>query len=1291
MEETLCPKNLDKFAEYDQCLELIEELKTKLTDNAEDPRGRSDTERLIETFRKIIDKYQEQPELLEPYMPVLIERLTSSLSVIRQSSNKYHTVFKFLYQLIKVVGFKLIGKRFPHETDKLPLLVDLLSKEDPQDKINWQTRFVLTVWMSIVILTPFDLAKFDSDNVKTPISDRIYATLMKNLANHDSSQHVTAFCLAKFFSRPDMIKSDRLLNEFVAEALKELSEVKTTVASSMDDVKLIGYLRTLAYMFKFMPRDELIERSGGVLETLGKLDIQKINRELVNHLIIKLSQRVGLALLPKRVASWRYKRNSRLLGGQPVASADDQGKTSSSGSAPASEQTAKIDDVEMTNIEDEFKATAHLEAILSVLFVAAQAGQTKIRWSAAKGIARLASRLSRERAGDVVDMVLASFFDVSSNECAWHGGCLILAEMSRNGLIMEEKLPEVTRLVGDAIIYDKIKGSLAVGAHVREAACYVFWAMSRTYEDQLLQPYIQAISTNLLCTMLFDRELQCRRAASATFQELVGRQGAYNEEGISILTNVDYQSVGVRQFSYLELALRVGKHGKQYYEPFIMHLLDKKIGHWDVQIRRLATDSLCAFMLYPSEQFIRCDVLPKLCQMSEQNEDNNMKHGAILGLTKCIRSLVPLDYKFDNEMIHFLGNLGKTCEKQLKSKQQAPNFIEAMGNVLLAVEKAQFVYSDDSGPVKQWESVILSSLDSDNVQLREIGSDALLTLYRYVYGNNKTCQDRLLTILNKSLSSSNESTRCGALKSLSKLGLAISEANFGGEIRNDADTSDIILMSLTSYIAKETKETSPTATGMPTAVGASGCLIFAQAKADACEALVNFIKSLDKNRLVLSSQWLACSFDVLLEKSEDYTFDKRGDIGVVVRRAAIKALQDLTLFVQSIGLSESTLTSLLLTPVAQLTSTTSDNNNKRASSGGACNRLTSILARTLQQAVSYHNSTRELASQAFYKLIGYNENIEQNIDCIAHYKEILNLFNEFKVNDEFDWRNDSTELFINLLDKPEYSSDLWIGLLPAVGQISEVCAKQFRDSLANYIRANSGGRDEAKKKKKLDFVFESFLQTLEMKNLPGRLVTSGLITADYLLTQGLMNETSQDFQARLAQFTWSSAKSGSPGADPKRLVSISRVLCSMLQFSGQTQVNCLRKCLELLANGYANVRTFTAEQLYLSLMTYQSDLEENLAALSGSNAISGGGGGVKDYNESAISAEDNDDELASVMSKVTTSTTSAATTGTAGSPMAGKLDLEAAMEVLSSTNWSQPLEKVKPVRDQICAHLLVRL
>lgn len=107
-------------------------------------------------------------------------------------------------------------------------------------------------------------------------------------------------------------------------------------------------------------------------------------------------------------------------------------------------------------------------------------------------------------------------------------------------------------MVLKALFYDEARGYVSVGAHIRDAACYVCWSFARAYDTKVLKPYVTDIAGALVVVTVFDREINCRRAASAAFQENVGRQGSF-PHGIEILTTADYFAVGVRSNSYLNI------------------------------------------------------------------------------------------------------------------------------------------------------------------------------------------------------------------------------------------------------------------------------------------------------------------------------------------------------------------------------------------------------------------------------------------------------------------------------------------------------------------------------------------------------------------------------------------------------------------------------------------------------------------------------------------------------------------------------------------------------------------
>lgn len=115
--------------------------------------------------------------------------------------------------------------------------------------------------------------------------------------------------------------------------------------------------------------------------------------------------------------------------------------------------------------------------------------------------------------------------DISAtSEHAWHGACLSVAELSRRGLLLPERLKETVDWIILALKFDLKRGSHSIGSNVRDAACYVCWSFARAYAPHVIQSYVSQVAHSLVSVSVYDREINVRRAASAAFQENVGRQ-----------------------------------------------------------------------------------------------------------------------------------------------------------------------------------------------------------------------------------------------------------------------------------------------------------------------------------------------------------------------------------------------------------------------------------------------------------------------------------------------------------------------------------------------------------------------------------------------------------------------------------------------------------------------------------------------------------------------------------------------------------------------------------------------
>jgi tubulin-specific chaperone D len=98
-----------------------------------------------------------------------------------------------------------------------------------------------------------------------------------------------------------------------------------------------------------------------------------------------------------------------------------------------------------------------------------------------------------------------------------------------------------------------------------------------------LEPWILDIAVRLACVATLDPSTTIRRAASAAYQELVGRQSSGNDavpHGIQVLSMMDYHAVGSRRGGF-EVASKVALVDERYRVGIIEWCISKGVGHWE--------------------------------------------------------------------------------------------------------------------------------------------------------------------------------------------------------------------------------------------------------------------------------------------------------------------------------------------------------------------------------------------------------------------------------------------------------------------------------------------------------------------------------------------------------------------------------------------------------------------------------------------------------------------------------------------------------------------------------------
>ncbi|VDL62626.1 unnamed protein product [Hymenolepis diminuta] len=577
-------------------------------------------EALLTRFTIIFGWYQEQPHLLDPYLPEMLGKCISIINENMENPKMYHFIFKIIHLMTKTRGYKSLVRLMPHTVDDLEPVFDLLRSQDENDRDNWQTRYILLLWLSIVVMVPFALERLDKSG-KPPLIERIINEAKRYVVREDITQIAAAHLLAKFISRPDVYPSK--LGDIFSWSEKVLQNAQ--YGFHKDELCVAGCLLSLANICKFVPRSVLRPHAPRLLNiVLEKMPERVSQNVLLARLRTKVIQRVGLLFCPRRAAaaSWRYQRGFRSL----------------------EDNLACIMKRKETAVVANGDFNIQKAATVSYLTAGSQKRQDREEGEEedeSDGVGRICSRLT----ASCVEDVLAAILDLCTRletYAAWHGACFALAELGRRCLLLPEKLPQVIPVVLTALFYDEKSGECNFGSNVRDAACYCCWAFARAYKASDFACHVQEVSQKLILSALFDRELNVRRAAAAAFQENVGRQGQF-PNGIEIITTVDYFAVGNISNCYLNLSKFVAGFD-EYTSSIVEHLAFSRLSHWDENIRDMAARALNILTSLAPEQMKTSsrDFLPQLVEHVSGN-DFYMRQGSVLGISELIQALSELD------------------------------------------------------------------------------------------------------------------------------------------------------------------------------------------------------------------------------------------------------------------------------------------------------------------------------------------------------------------------------------------------------------------------------------------------------------------------------------------------------------------------------------------------------------------------------------------------------------------------------------------------------------------------
>jgi hypothetical protein len=582
-------------------------------------------------------------------LPPIVDAYLESLLKPATRQNERHidvqtALASILYTLCKVRGAKVIVGFLNNEPRYLePILTTLenVTLTENTDVVDWKVPYILLLWLSHLLLTPFDLASISANSLPEgseptrlqihhalpPVAHRIVHLGIKYLSASTKAQDAAAAMLVRLATRPDMQKLQ------VADALFKYaaSEISSPAESSTTIYRQLGPLRFLAGVATSADLSHLTPVIYRTCEKLGADDgFSPVTSNAVGKkLIVKIYRNIAILTL-------------RL----PSASG------------------AVLSFLETTSV---------LEEVIDHLLQSLGDRDTPVRYAAAKAISLIISELEPEMGHEVIQAVLDTFKEDMPrstkgidyqivNALKWHGLTLTLSHALFKRSASPSQLPDILNALVSALNFEQrtATGS-SMGTNVRDAANFGIWSLSRRYtSDELLSvdtkvirltqstsnqaTVIQAMAVQLLLSACLDPAGNIRRGSSAALQELIGRHPNQVTEGIAVVQIVDYQAVGLRKRGLIDVAGKAASLDCTYWEALVDGLIAwRGLRSVDVPAREAAAYSLAKLVTIREEKDGMTIIAERLLDSLEGSSSSDIEtmHGIVCSLSNLLE--IPAD------------------------------------------------------------------------------------------------------------------------------------------------------------------------------------------------------------------------------------------------------------------------------------------------------------------------------------------------------------------------------------------------------------------------------------------------------------------------------------------------------------------------------------------------------------------------------------------------------------------------------------------------------------------------
>ena len=632
-----------------------------------------------------LEPFQEWPQLLDPHLAGFLEPLVSAfIEYLSVHINEYphppgkdipsnviplpRAICKILYTFCKVRGQKVVGQFLNNEPRYLERMLEALERWGrsasageaaavPKYGITWEERFIMLLWLSHLMLAPFDLVSMSSDSggqipsaskslqIDFSTNTPAIARRLVNISNDyldfaGREREVAALLLSRLALRSDMRRIG--LQELLVDCALMRIDGSQGKATPLSVHAVLGILSFLARFIASAESDVLKPLLLPIYTSVsnGKSDDSPVHQELHSSSVAK-------------------KLNIKINRELTVASIKIDSKNPGS---------------------DPSLGEGSIEEVIDQLLAALEDKDTSVRIAASKALSVIALPLDPEMVAQVVELILEKLTEdiawvdersgksintsdfpahgitlaseLSSswtmslahvNAMGWHGLVLTLSQLIYRGSMPSSLISKALAILDLALHFEQRSSlGVSVGTSVRDAACFGIWSLARKYTTAELKAEdhstLQTMANGLIVAATLDPAGNIRRGASAALQETIGRHPNEIKRGIDLVQIIDYHAIALRSRAMLDVAWKTSKLENPYWEAVLNGLLDwRGVGSVDATSRRQAAKAIghLATIDSPTSAINTISILRGMLRRVSSYKIEE-RHGLLLGIAEII-------------------------------------------------------------------------------------------------------------------------------------------------------------------------------------------------------------------------------------------------------------------------------------------------------------------------------------------------------------------------------------------------------------------------------------------------------------------------------------------------------------------------------------------------------------------------------------------------------------------------------------------------------------------------------